>query len=105
MNRLIALDFDLLNYQASRLDQIAEGIGEAASAARSMDVGDGAFGVACNFLVPAARIATVAAARMIHECDQLVQRAGAELRKVASDAEEREWEFSQAFRALAGEIG
>jgi len=86
----IALDFDILTTQASKVDQVGDDIGLAAQAVRSMNLGGGAFGVLCSFLVPPAQLVTTVAGTMIADCESLLHRTGTQLRKAAADAQERE---------------
>jgi hypothetical protein len=105
VKKVIALDFDVLQVQASKLDQLGADIGQASSAVTSMNLAGGAFGVLCNFLVVPAQVAATVAGAMIQDCEGLMQRAGTQLRNVVADAEEREQDFSQIFRALERELG
>lgn len=105
MSGRIALDFDVLTTQASKVDQIGDDIGLAASAVRSMNLGGGAFGVLCSFLVTPAQLVTTVAGTMIADCDELLHRAGTQLRKTAADAQEREQAIAQALKAIEAGIG
>ena len=96
----IALDFEVLRYQASRVDLFGADIAEASAAVASMNLGGGAFGVLCNFLVLPAQVATTAAGEMIRDCEGLMRRAGTQLRKVAADAEEREQDFVATLKQI-----
>jgi hypothetical protein len=101
----IALDFDILATQASKVDQIGSDIGLAASAIRSMHLGGGAFGVLCSFLVAPAQLVTTVAGTMIGDCEGLLERTGTQLRKAVDDGQERELEIAQALKAVEATIG
>ncbi|MFJ3394061.1 hypothetical protein [Leifsonia aquatica] len=101
----IALDFDVLEFQASRVDQIGSDIGVAASAVRSMNLGGGAFGVLCGFLVAPALLVTTVAGTMIGDCEELMQRTGAQLRKAATDAQDRERDIARTLKSIEAGIG
>jgi hypothetical protein len=101
----IALDFDILSTQASKVDQIGDDIGLAVSAVRSIDLSGGAFGVMCSFLVAPAQLVTAVAGTMIADCEALLGRTGAQLRNAVSDAQEREREIAQALKAIEAGIG
>lgn len=100
MSARIAWDFDLLGEQARKVMQIGDDIGEAASAARALNISGGAFGVLCSFLVPPAEAITQAAARMIDVSEGLMERTGTQLRGLAVDGEQFETDVADAVRAL-----
>jgi hypothetical protein len=103
--RHVAWDFDVLREHARRVEQLGDDVGEAASAVRSLGLGDGAFGLLCSFLVGPAVVITSAAAGMIGDSDALLQRTGAQLRGLAADGEEFELDVVDALRALGGGRG
>jgi hypothetical protein len=100
----IALDFDVLQVQASKVDQIGGDIGVAASAVRSMNLSGGAFGVLCGFLVPPAQLVTTVAGTMINDCEELLHRTGTELRKAAAAGREREEDIARVLREIEAGI-
>jgi hypothetical protein len=85
MSDRIQLDADLLSQHAARVDQVAAGVRTASNAADSMDIGGGAFGLMCAFLVPAALITTTAAKMAIDSTESLLTRSARELRGAVAD--------------------
>jgi len=100
--RHVAWDFDVLREHARRVEQVGDDVGEAASAVRSLRLGDGAFGLLCSFLVAPAGVITSAAAKMIGDSDALLQRTGRQLRETARDGEEFENAVVDTLRAMNG---
>jgi hypothetical protein len=98
---VIAVDAELVVQHASRLGAVREGVAEAASAVGSVDLGGGAFGVLCSFLVPPAQLV----AGMIVSADDMLDRTVDELRGFASDVEDRETTIVEQVRALQRGIG
>lgn len=102
---LIALDFDILHTQASKVEQLGSDIGEASRAVQPMNLAGGAFGVLCNFLVLPAQVATSVAGTMIRDCEGVMQRAGSQLRKVTADAMEMEQAHIDLIRSIERDLG
>lgn len=100
MNARIAWDFDLLGDQARKIGQIGDDVGEAAAAARSLNLSGRAFGVLCSFLVPPAAAITRATARVIDASEGLMERTGTQLRGLAADGEQFESDVADAVKAL-----
>jgi len=96
----ITWDFDLLGEQARKVMQIGDDVGEASSAARSLSISGGAFGVLCSFLVPPAAAVTQVAAHMIDDSAALMERTGVQLRGLAADGEQFEADVVDAVKAL-----
>lgn len=105
MTGRIAMDGDLLRYQATQVETIASDVAEAVSAARSLNLGGGAFGVLCSFLVPPAQLVSSAAAQLLQESEALLQRTGTQLRGAAKDVEDREADLAAQLRAIQGRLG
>lgn len=97
---MIAIDTELLRTHASRIRTVQAGVAEAASAARSTDLGGGAFGLLCAFLVPPATLVTGIAESMILAADGMLERTIDELRAVATDVEAREEDIARDLRTL-----
>jgi len=100
--RHVAWDFDVLREHARRVEQLGDDVAEAASAVRSLGLGDGAFGLLCSFLVTPAVMITSAAAGMIADSEALLQRTGSQLRGLARDGEEFELGVVDALRTMDG---
>lgn len=100
MTGRIAVDADLLRYQATQVDTIASDVAEASSAARSLNLGGGAFGELCGFLVPPVQLVSAAAMQLLQESEALLHRTGTQLRSVATDVEDREHGFVEQLRAI-----
>ncbi|MFF2053469.1 hypothetical protein ACFVU2_17845 [Leifsonia sp. NPDC058194] len=100
MTGRIAMDADLLRYQATQVDAIASDVAEASSAARTLNLGGGAFGVLCSFLVPPAQLVSAAAIQLLHESEALLHRTGTQLRSVAMDVEDREADLVRQLRTI-----
>jgi hypothetical protein len=96
----VSLDVDVLRHQASRVEQLGSEVAEASAAIASMNLGGGAFGVLCGFLVVPAAAAGGAARLMTDGCANLLQRAGTQLRHVVSDTEQREHDIAESLRAI-----
>lgn len=103
--QVIAVDAELVVQHASRLGAVREGVAEAASAVGSVDLGGGAFGVLCSFLVPPAQLVAGFAQSMIVSADDMLDRTVDELRGFASDVEDRETTIAEQVRALQRGIG
>jgi hypothetical protein len=103
--QVIAVDAELVVQHASRLGAVREGVAEAASAVGSVDLGGGAFGVLCSFLVPPAQLVAGIAQSMIVSADDMLDRTVDELRGFASDVEDRETTIVEQVRALQRGIG
>lgn len=100
MSEQIAIDPDVLRAQAAKVEALAGDVAEAASAAGSVNVGGGAFGVMCAFLVPVIQPVTTATAAAIRESGSLLTRTGEELRGAVSDWETVESDIAEALRTL-----
>lgn len=104
MSDKIALDMSVLRDHAAKIDQLGQSVGEAASAAGSLDIGGGAFGVLCSFLVPPTMLATGAMESVISSSQRALARTAIQLREVAADAEQREEDISRDIRNIMGQI-
>ncbi|RLP80776.1 hypothetical protein D9V34_00750 [Mycetocola lacteus] len=100
MSDKIALDMSMLRAHASRIDQVASDVGEAAAAARSMNVAGGAFGLMCSFLVPPALVAVTSMERMLSASQRAIEHTATQLREIADEAEQREEDNIALIREL-----
>jgi hypothetical protein len=96
----IAIDHDLLLGQASAVERVAADLAVARDAAQSTNMGGGAFGVLCSFLVtPATVVATIAGSAM-GSAEGMVRRSASELRGVSNDMAEFESDLLQSIAQL-----
>lgn len=105
MSGRIAIDEDLISAHASRVLTVADDIALAADAAASTDMGGGAFGVLCGFLVPPVGVAAAVAREAIRGAEGMLERSAAELRAVAADLTAFDDESVGALVALDRELG
>lgn len=85
MSDEIAIDFDVLDYHASRVDNVAADVALAQSAAASINLGGGAFGLMCAFLVLPTTIVSTAAQLTLASAQGMVERSAREIRGVGRD--------------------
>lgn len=101
----IALDGDLISAQASRVELVASDVSVARDAAGSTNMGGGAFGVLCSFLVPPAQVAAAMAQQAIGSAEQMLRRSATELRGVGSDMASFEDDVVQGINTLGQGLG
>ncbi|KQQ92894.1 hypothetical protein ASF62_13935 [Leifsonia sp. Leaf325] len=85
MSDRISIDFDRIQQHATRVGTVASDVRNAKDAAGSMNLGGGAFGLMCSFLVAPATMITGVASSMIGTAGALVERSAREIRGVGSD--------------------
>lgn len=85
MADLIRVDADLALQHASRIENVADRVDVAIDAARSMNMGGGAFGLMCAFLVPPATVVSSVACDVLQSSRQLIERSAQELRAGVAD--------------------
>lgn len=105
MSGEIALDFDVLRYQADRVEDIAKDVGTAADAVDSLMLGSEAFGVLCSFLVPPTLLVTGGMASSLRSSQALLERTATQLKGVAQDAAQFEQDLVDGIEAIGREIG
>jgi len=81
----IAIDFDVLAYHAGRVERVAADVALAQNAASSINLGGGAFGLMCAFLVLPTTIVSSAAQLTLMSAKNLVDRSAREIKAVAKD--------------------
>ena len=96
----IAVDADLLRTHAVRVEQGGAEVKVGADAAGSVDLGGGAFGVLCGFLVLPAQLVSFAGQSVVSSAGQLVDRAAVQVRGWAGDVEEQEQQIAQEIARL-----
>ncbi|KQO96817.1 hypothetical protein [Leifsonia sp. Leaf264] len=85
MSERISIDFDRIQQHATRVGSVAADVRNAKDAAGSMNLGGGAFGLMCGFLVAPASMITGVAGSMIGSAGALVERSAREIRGVGAD--------------------
>ena len=100
MAELIAIDQDLVIAHAARVNQVASDVSIARDAASSTNMGGGAFGVLCAFLVPPATVTAQMAGSAIAAAEAMVRRSAVEVRGVATDMAAFEEELSSSLAAI-----
>jgi hypothetical protein len=96
----IAVDQDLITSHAARVEVVASDIAVARDAAGSTNMGGGAFGVLCSFLVGPASLAASMAQQTIQAAEGMVRRSATELRGVGTDMAAFEDDVVQGVAAL-----
>lgn len=100
----IAIDQDVIVAHAARVERVASEIAIAKQASTSANMGGGAFGLMCSFLVPFAEAAAHAASTSIGEAGGMVSRSAVELRGVGADAAELESRLVASIRELGASL-
>lgn len=104
MPERIQIDADLLNAHAARVQQVAADISVASGAASSSNMGGGAFGVLCAFLVGPATLAASMAGSAISAAEGMVGRSAGEIRGVAGDMSAFETDVMAAIGSLESQL-
>jgi hypothetical protein len=100
----IAVDFDVLTAHAARVEQVASAVGLGAQAASSLNLGGGAFGLMCAFMVPPIELVSTMAQRAIASAQQMVSRSAVGVRGMRDDFMAFEEAASDEFSALTTEV-
>ena len=85
MSDEIAIDFDVIAYHAGRVDNVAADVALAQNAAGSINLGGGAFGLMCAFLVLPTTIVSTAAQLTLASAKGMVERSAREIKGVGRD--------------------
>ena len=101
----ISVDPDLMRSHAGRVEQVAGDVGMARDAAASINLGGGAFGLMCNFLVLPTSVVSTIAQSALSSAEQMVRRSAQELRAVVKDFETNEDDIEQQISQLRSELG
>lgn len=104
MAELIRVDPDRIMQHASRVEAAAGRIQTAVSAASSMNMSGGAFGLMCAFMVPAATLASSMARGALQSSQQMLEESARELRGALRDIEAGEERVIEAVRALETDL-
>lgn len=105
MSDKIAIDHDLITSHAARVEQVASDISVARDAASSTNMGGGAFGVMCSFLVAPATIAASMAGSAISAAEGMVRRSATEIRGVSTDMAAFEADVVAAINSIETTLG
>jgi uncharacterized protein YukE len=105
MAEKITIDPDLLRTHAARVEQVAGDVAMARDAAGSINLGGGAFGLMCNFLVLPATVVSTMAQSALLSAGSMVQRSATEIRAVATDFETTEGDIEQTIAGLRSALG
>ncbi|TPW72323.1 hypothetical protein [Schumannella sp. 10F1B-5-1] len=100
MSEQISIDAETLLAQARDSERAAEAIAHARGAVGSMDLGGGAFGIMCAFLVPIAQSVTAMADRTLVEAQSMLEREAEALRATVDDFDRLEAGAVEGLRAL-----
>jgi len=104
MGEKISVDPDVVTYHAARVEQAAADAHVAVTAAQSMNVAGGAFGLMCSFLVGPALATTEAAKFMLVSVENLIGRSATTLRAGVGDFAGYEDHVIDTVRALRGDL-
>ncbi len=85
---------------ATQIETTAGAVDLSVDAATSMNLGGGAFGIMCAFLVPSAQLITNAAVGTMRQTADMLRREAAALRSIASDFESGETDTSSTLSGL-----
>ena len=105
MSELINVDVDVLSAHARKVSQLADDVGVAADAVAGIDLGGGAFGVLCAWMVPPAQVVSGVVLSHSRETRVVLNRTEGELRGVASDFSAAEDANVDVLRAVGGVLG
>jgi hypothetical protein len=105
MAKRIAVDGELIHAHAARVERVADDVAVARRAAAATNMGGGAFGVICAFLVPPASLAATMAASAIAAAEGMLERSAREVRGVATDMAAVEDDIVRAVRVLEKGLG
>ncbi|QCQ17194.1 hypothetical protein [Microbacterium sp. RG1] len=101
----IKVDADIMLQHASRMQQLAQDAAEAAAAIQSINLGGGAFGLLCAWMVPPVAVVSGAVAEHINGAEGVLERTGNAMRAVVRDFEGYEDAVAQAARSIEGRLG
>ena len=105
MSAEIRVDADVMLQHASRMQQLAQDAAEAAAAIQSLNLGGGAFGLLCAWMVPPVAMVSGAVAEHISGAEGVLERTGQEMRAVVQDFDGYEEAAAQVARSIEGSLG
>ena len=104
MGGQIRVDPEVVSYHAARVQRTAEDAHLAVTAAQSMNVAGGAFGLLCSFLVAPAMVTTEAAKHALVSVEDLISRSATVLRAGARDFDAYEDTVIDTVRAIEADL-
>lgn len=104
MGEQISVDPEVVAYHISRIERTAADAHLAVTAAQSMNVAGGAFGLMCSFLVAPALVTTEAAKHALVSVEDLISRSATVLRAGVGDFDAYEDKVISAVRAIEGDL-
>lgn len=105
MSDLISVQPEVLRRHAARVDSLTASVTQCMDAAASMNLGGGAFGIMCAFLVPPASAVSGIARSSISAAEGMLGRSATELRGLADDFERAEERVSGTLRDATAQLG
>lgn len=100
----IAIDVEVLGAHRRRLEQIGADLAVARDATAATDLGGGAFGLMCAFMVPPLQLVQAAAQRALGQVSASVDRAGREVVAAGDDLAAADERGVQQYRALQADL-
>lgn len=104
MGGQIRVDAEVVAYHAGRVQRAAADAHLAVTAAQSMNVGGGAFGLLCSFLVAPAMATTEAAKHALVSVEDLISRSATVLRAGVGDFDAYEDTVLDTVRAIEADL-
>lgn len=100
----IRVDPEVVSYHAGRIERTAADAHLAVTAAQSMNVGGGAFGLLCSFLVAPAMVTTEAAKLTLVSVEDVISRSATVLRAGVGDFDRFEDTVIDTVRDLVSDV-
>ncbi len=100
----IRVDPEVVSYHAARIERTAADAHLAVTAAQSMNVGGGAFGLLCSFLVAPAMVTTEAAKLALVSVEDVISRSATVLRAGVGDFDRFEDTVIDTVRELVSNV-
>lgn len=104
MTEKVSVDPEVVDYHLARVEQAAADAHLAVTAAQSMNVAGGAFGVLCSFLVAPALVTTEAAKLTLVSVEKLISRSAKTLRAGVADFDRHETHVIGTVRGLQADL-
>lgn len=104
MNDEIRIDADLMAQHARRIQQLTRDAAEATAAIKSINLGGGAFGALCAWMVPPVSMVSDAVSKHISGAEHVLERTGQEIQAVVRDFDSYEEEVLRAVRAIESDL-
>jgi hypothetical protein len=101
---IIQIDTEALRSAAGQIETTAGAVDLSRDAATSLNLGGGAFGLMCAFLVPTAQTVSNAAVATMTQTAAMLRREAEALREVATDFDEHEENVSATLRGISDSV-